>query len=192
MSARILFLQADDAPPSDMATVKQVHGDGIIAATGTGLQGEADALITNTPGLWLGIQTADCLPVVLDAAPHAVGIAHAGWKGVYSAICPKMVRVLCQQYGVLPADIQVHIGPHISQQHYEVGTEFFDYFAATYFDGRHLDLQAVVTDQLLDSGILPAHIHPTHTCTFADQRYNSYRRDKTAGRQWSCVSTVIK
>lgn len=201
LSAEIIFHTATTTPPAAKATVTQVHGCAVLEATTAGHIGEADALITQIPNLWLGIQTADCLPIVLDAAPHAVGLVHAGWRGLVQNICGVTVQEMRSRYQINPANIKVYIGPHISQAHYEVGTEFFHYFDTQYFSGRenlsgqdlsgtqgrHLNLQAIASDLLIQAGVPAAAIHGATACTFSDAAYHSYRRNKTNLRQWSCV-----
>jgi YfiH family protein len=83
-----------------------------------------DGLITATPGLLLGIQTADCLPVILvDAKRRAVGVFHAGWRGTVKRIVEKGVGEMQRWFGTRPADLKAAIGPGIGGCCYEVGEE---------------------------------------------------------------------
>ena len=83
-----------------------------------------DGLITATPGLLLGIQTADCLPVILvDPKHHAVGVFHAGWRGTVKRIVEKGVGEMQRWFGTRPRDLKAAIGPGIGGCCYEVGEE---------------------------------------------------------------------
>lgn len=108
-----------------LITIRQIHSDVIRhvdALPGEPLTG--DGLITATPGLLLGIQTADCLPVILvDTERHAVGIFHAGWRGTALRIVEKGVGDMHRCFGTRPRDLKAVIGPGIRGCCYEVGEE---------------------------------------------------------------------
>ena len=108
-----------------LITARQIHSDVILRVdsvpkeTPTG-----DGLMTATPGLLLGIQTADCLPVILvDAKRRAVGVFHAGWRGTVKRIVEKGVGEMYRQFGSRPRDLKAAIGPGIQGCCYEVGDE---------------------------------------------------------------------
>ncbi len=83
-----------------------------------------DGLITNTAGLLLAIQTADCLPVILvDEKRHAIGVFHAGWRGTVKRIVEKGLGAMFQHFGTRPRDIKAAIGPGVQGCCYEVGEE---------------------------------------------------------------------
>jgi polyphenol oxidase len=108
-----------------LITLRQIHSDVIHCVDS--LPDEplvGDGLITNTPGLLLAIQTADCLPVLLvDAKHHAVGVFHAGWRGTVKRIVEKGVGEMFRCFGTRPQDIRAAIGPGVQGCCYEVGEE---------------------------------------------------------------------
>ena len=104
--------------PSQLAVVRQVHGDVVRAVSAADLHtdgplvaGDADALITDSPGILLGISVADCIPVFLLAPGRAVGLAHAGREGSRLGIAATMVRAMATHYGLRPEDLHAHVGP---------------------------------------------------------------------------------
>jgi len=108
-----------------VVTLRQVHSDiihCIAAEPEEPLTG--DGLITNTPGLLLAIQTADCLPVILvDGKCRAVGVFHAGWRGTVKRIVEKGVGEMMRCFGSRPRDLKAAIGPGIHGCCYQVGEE---------------------------------------------------------------------
>jgi len=112
-----------------LITLRQIHSDIIRCVDSIpGLTREeplsGDGLITAIPGLLLGIQTADCLPVILvDAKRHVVGVFHAGWRGTVKRIVEKGIGEMHRCYGTNPRDLKAAIGPGIGGCCYEVGEE---------------------------------------------------------------------
>jgi polyphenol oxidase len=111
-----------------LITLRQIHSDiirrvdSISAANKEPLSG--DGMITATPGLLLGIQAADCLPVILvDLKRHVVGVFHAGWRGTMQRIVEKGVGEMHRMFGGNPRDLKAAIGPGIHGCCYEVGEE---------------------------------------------------------------------
>lgn len=81
---------------------------------------ECDALITNIPGIALVVFTADCTPILFwDSETHAVGAAHAGWRGTVSGIAARVVEAMAREYGSKPQSIHAAIGPNIGYCHFE-------------------------------------------------------------------------
>jgi polyphenol oxidase len=108
-----------------LITLRQIHSDIIHCVNAVpDEQLVGDGLITATPGLLLGIQTADCLPVILvDTKRRAVGVFHAGWRGTVQRIVEKGVGEMHRHFGTRPRDLQAAIGPGIHGCCYEVGEE---------------------------------------------------------------------
>ena len=93
---------------------------------------QTDALITRTPGLPLIIYTADCVPVlVYDPMEHAIGLAHAGWRGSVGNIAGAVVAAMCSEFGSRPTNLIVRLGPSIGPCCYEVGDEVIDAWRAS-------------------------------------------------------------
>ena len=116
--------------PSDaLLSLNQVHSADVVTVThATADRPRADAMVTATPGLGLGILTADCQPVLFaDARAGVVGAAHAGWKGALSGVLEATLDAM-ESLGARREDTAAVIGPCISQRAYEVGPEFLDAF----------------------------------------------------------------
>jgi polyphenol oxidase len=108
-----------------LVTVRQIHSDiihRVDSPPASPLAG--DGLITATPGLLLGMQTADCVPIILADPKHrAIGVFHAGWRGTVKRIVEKGVGEMRRHFGSSPRDLKAAIGPCIHECCYEVGEE---------------------------------------------------------------------
>lgn len=187
-------------PGAELVRVKQVHGDGVVTATHVpDAPPEADAIVTDRPGLLLGIVTADCAPVLLaDTGAGVVGAAHAGWRGALGGVLDRTVEAMVA-LGAQPANIRAAIGPTIAQRSYEVDEAFCEAFSdadARFFapgrEGhRQFDLPAYVKHRLGAAGV--THVEDLGEDTYAQpERFYSYRRsvhrsEKTDGRQLSVI-----
>lgn len=176
--------------------LKQVHGVGLVEAPWSGTP-EADAALASGPGWLLGIETADCLPLLLvDPRRRAVAAAHAGWRGTAAQVAARTVHALVAR-GSRAADLLAALGPCIGACCYEVGDELREAFgsdAAHVFrpgpNGRpQLDVRAANTRQLERAGLPAEAIFQVSECTRCHpQLYHSYRRDgRDAGRMISFV-----
>lgn len=176
-----------DIAPDRLASVYQTHSARAVPleAPPDG-QVEADAMVTATPGLALGILTADCQPVLFaDAENGVIGAAHAGWKGALDGILEATLDAM-ESLGADRAKTHAVIGPSISQRAYEVGPEFLDRFMdespghARFFangegDRLQFDLIGFGLDRLRKAGVGSASW--TGHCTYSDpERFYSYRR----------------
>jgi YfiH family protein len=117
-----------------LVALRQIHSDIIhFVDAPPKAQLAGDGLITVAPGLFLGIQTADCLPVVLvDPKQHAVGVFHAGWRGTIKRIVEKGVGEMHRRFGSRPRDLRAAIGPGIHGCCYQVGAEVREKFEAQF------------------------------------------------------------
>ncbi|WP_448580066.1 peptidoglycan editing factor PgeF [Thermaurantiacus sp.] len=181
------------APGARLVTLCQVHSARCVAAGewADDARPEADALVTATPGLALGVLTADCAPVLLaDVEAGVIGAAHAGWKGALSGVVEESVAAM-ERLGARRARIVGAIGPAIGPGSYEVGEEFrarflqADQGAARFFvegpRGRpHFDLPRYVEARLEAAGVGQCVRIDHDTCAFPE-RYFSYRRATLAG-----------
>jgi hypothetical protein len=111
--------------PWPLVTLRQIHSDIIhLIDSPPRSMLTGDGIITTTPGLLLGIQTADCLPLILvDTKQRAVGVFHAGWRGTIKRIAEKGVGEMHRCFGSSPRDLKAAIGPGIHGCCYEVGEE---------------------------------------------------------------------
>jgi polyphenol oxidase len=108
-----------------LVTLRQMHS-GLVHCVDSAPEAplSGDGLITETPGLLLAIQTADCLPVILvDTRRRAVGVFHAGWRGTVQRIVAKGVGEMQRWFGTRARDLKAAIGPGIQGCCYEVGEE---------------------------------------------------------------------
>lgn len=136
---RLRLLATLGARKMQLITLRQIHSDVVHVISvppQTILQG--DALITAAPGLLLGIQTADCIPILLADTRHRVVAAiHAGWRGTLARIAAKTVGRMQMEYSTCPEELIAAIGPGISKCCYEVGPDVVKEFAAKFPDARN-------------------------------------------------------
>ncbi len=103
------------------AYAKQVHGSQVLFVTKPGVAGQGDALITNQPGILIGVKTADCLPVLMvDLSHKAIAAVHCGWRGTAQNILLKTIARMNGLFGTRPADLLVAMGPAIGPCCFEV------------------------------------------------------------------------
>jgi len=181
---------------------KQVHSALALAveAPFVGDPPQVDALATATPGLALGIVTADCAPVLLaDSRAGVIGAAHAGWRGAQGGVIAATVAAMVR-LGAAPERISAAIGPCVAQASYEVDAPFRAHFtddeAAFFAAGRaghwQFDLEAYVAAALANCGV--TRIDPLGLDTYGDAaRFHSYRRathlgEPSQGRQISLIA----
>jgi YfiH family protein len=122
---------------SSLVIIRQVHSSVLVVAGQADATHErphkADGLMTDEPGLLLGVQTADCIPVlVADRKRHAVAAFHAGWRGTVKRIVETGVGRMRLQYGSRPEDLVAAIGPGIGACCYAVGEEVFSSFESQF------------------------------------------------------------
>jgi len=180
---------------AELVTVHQVHSDRVmrVSAGDRGRRmGELDGMLTDEPGLPLIMRFADCAPLLAyDPANHALGVAHAGWRGTLSKIGQRLVIAMGEQFGSRPADLLLGIGPSIGPCCYEVGDEVVKATRAAFgADAEallhwshnprpHLDLWAANRLQLEVAGVTK--IETAGSCTSCyRERFFSHRGD--AGR----------
>ncbi|MDA5093652.1 peptidoglycan editing factor PgeF [Aliiroseovarius sp. KMU-50] len=179
---------AMDVSPDALCGVYQVHSPHVVVIDETvaGDKQEADAIVTNTPGLALSILTADCQPVLFaDRAAGVIGAAHAGWKGALDGVLENTIEAMLT-LGATREGIVAVIGPCISQRNYEVGPEFLDTFMTAnpdygrfFIDGEGdrvlFDLPSFGLHRLHEAGVGKADW--VRHCTYDDEaRFFSYRR----------------
>jgi YfiH family protein len=172
----------------ELATVYQIHSATVVHADGSKqtTPPQADAVVTMTKGLGIGVLTADCAPILFcDPTTNCVGAAHAGWQGALKGIGPATVDKMVE-IGANRGEIRAVIGPCISQENYEVGEEFLDRFLNNnpnhmqFFvkgaKGKYqFNLPAFCLHTMQDTNIASASW--TGHCTYDDaERFYSYRR----------------
>lgn len=195
-----------DLAPQALVTVHQAHTADVVVVDGPwpeGIRPVADAMVTITPGLALGILTADCAPVLFaDRRGTVVAAAHAGWKGALGGVLDNTLDKMVE-LGARKKNIVAAIGPCIGQRSYEVGPDFpapflaedpmnRDFFAPSRREGHALfDLPGYVSRKLSRLGIVDVTRVPADTCR-DEARFFSYRRttlrnEADYGRQMSVI-----
>ncbi len=181
-------------PGAMLVTVRQVHSPDVVTVTAPiaeEARPEADALVTDRPGLLLGILTADCVPVLFaDPRAGVVGAAHAGWKGAISGITDRTIEAMIA-LGADPLRIAAAIGPCIARASYEVDLGFVRRFeesdpenARFFAAGREghamFDLEGYVAARLAAAGVARVEALGEDTCA-QPERFYSYRRSCLRG-----------
>jgi YfiH family protein len=175
--------------PTHFLTAFQIHSPDAATATGpwdNAARPHADAIVTRTPDLAIGITTADCGPVLFaDPDAQVIGAAHAGWKGALTGVLESTVAAM-EKLGADRKHIVAAIGPLIRQRSYEVGAEFVErfttadpgyarFFVASQRDGHSMfDLAGFIRARLEQAGLLM--IDDLGDDTYSDPRFFSYRR----------------
>jgi polyphenol oxidase len=179
------------APPCGTVTVHQVHSARVVCNRGAlHREEDADALIENTPGIAIGIKTADCVPVLLaDPVQRAVAAIHAGWRGTAAFIVQAAIRSMAAEFGTRTQDLHATIGPSIGACCYQVGPEVAREFGVIAPWHVHLDLARINISQLAAAGVLAHNISIAGDCTKCkSNEYHSFRRDREAsGRMISWI-----
>jgi polyphenol oxidase len=197
---RARFLSAIGAPGWPIIKLRQIHSGTVIDVRETFAANEAvsgDAAVTSLAGIILGVQTADCVPILIaDVEARAVAAIHAGWRGTAALIARTTVTILVQEFKIEPMSLRVAIGPHIGVCCYEVGEDVvaaMPHPAAierrTDWPKHHLNLAAANRMQLVEAGISEQHIETSSLCTKCrEDLFHSYRRD---GKRMGHLLSVI-
>ncbi len=185
--------------------VHQVHGtDGLVLTQAAAHKKtpsfvvEADYLLTNVPGIGLGVSTADCLPVVMfDPVKSVVGAIHAGWRGARSNIIGRAIERAQEEFGSCAADLEFHFGPSAHGCCYEVQSPFAHEFAAYPFaikafrkegDRLYFDLPTFAALQLQSLGVKKINKHKD--CTVCIPGYCSVRKNAYSPQRQMTVVTL--
>jgi YfiH family protein len=206
---RARMAEALGVSPDRFVTCYQIHSPQVVVADEPWRRDEApraDAIVTRTPGLAIGVATADCGPVLFaDADAGVVGAAHAGWKGALAGVVEATLDEM-EKLGARRSRIAVALGPMIRQANYEVGSDLVERFraanpanAAFFRPGARpghslFDLPGYIAARLAAAGIVD--VEDLGFCTYADSdRFYSYRRathrgETDYGRHINAVALV--
>lgn len=189
------FLSRLGVVPRNLVRIKQVHGSRIVVVKNRmpAHSTRADGLFTKKRNIALSIVTADCVPIFFwDEKTTAVGIAHAGWRGVVKNIPREMVKVF-QKNGIPPHSLHVFLGPSIKKCHFEIWPEgghkelapFVEKTARALKKRRYFfDLQGAICRELIRARVKKKNIHQSRECTFhSRERFFSYRRNNQSGER---------
>lgn len=197
---------------SELALVRHEHGDNILKLTGKdGGRGVArepfdfcDGFVTNDPDVTLMTCHADCSAFfVYDRVTRSIGLAHAGWKGMFKRIGQKIVQRLQIEYGAEPQNMIAAVGPCICEKCFEVETELAESFAKEFdcpdiytagvgekSDKGYVALRAAAIIQLMDAGVPFESISIMDHCTLEESGlFYSYRRD---GKQTGSMAAFLR
>jgi YfiH family protein len=186
-----------------IVTMRQMHGDDIVEVKDKKLKeaGEADGMVTGETGLYLGVLTADCVPLLFVAPKYRIAAAvHAGWRGTLAGIATKTVELLKTQRGVKPDEIEVALGPAIGACCYEIKNDVteplidkWDKLAEACIETRgakfFVDLRRLNQKILERAGVPSNQIYLVGPCTAcaADDFFSYRRAGSETGRQISFV-----
>lgn len=189
------FLKAMGAEEMQIVTARQTHSTERCtiesAKQARGPQPECDAMITRMPNVLLGVQTADCLPVLIaDTKSGAVAGIHAGWRGTAGRITERTIADLMLSGGVNPRDCIAALGPTACAECYEVGEDVIERYKSEFGYWRnllvnfkengkaHLDIRAANVQQLMFCGFSEDRIHVADFCTMhQNELFFSYRKE---------------
>ena len=169
-----------------LAFMNQVHGNRVVRVSAQMIDTpEVDAIITTDKSLGLVVQTADCLPILVDGG-GVVGAIHVGRRGLLNGIIEKTIGLIVAQGG---RDIKATIGPAICGKCYEVDEDTYKNIITEYPVGnagfRHIDIREIASEQLRNMGCI---VNNLKICTREDENYFSYRRNNVTGRQAGVIS----
>ncbi len=176
--------------PDRLLTPYQIHSPDVVVADKLWSPADrprADAIVTRTPLLAIGVSTADCGPLLFaDAQAGVIGAAHAGWRGALTGVIEATVAAM-EKLGAERTRITAALGPTIRQPNYEVGPEFIDRFTAANVDNARFfapspqaghamfDLTGYIADRIQRAGI--GEFEDLELCNYADaERFYSFRR----------------
>lgn len=163
-----------------------------------------DALVSDVPGILLGVKTADCVPILIgDTATKAFAAVHAGWRGTADSIVLNAIEKMRENYGTRSKDLICAIGTAACGRNYEVGQDVIDAFTEKFSTGGKLftptrenhaliDLHLANQEQLLGIGVSPENIFIAPFCTMErTDLFFSYRREKkTYGKTGRLMSVI--
>ncbi|HNX26775.1 MAG TPA: polyphenol oxidase family protein [Phycisphaerae bacterium] len=183
-----------------VAWAEQVHDNTVLAVDSAGCAGQADGLVTATPGLLLLGRSADC-PLILAADPvrKIAGFAHASWRATIKKITVRLIDVF-RELGSNPNDIVACICPSAGPEKFEVGPEVFrqavaelgpdakNFFLAGKGDKKFFDLWAANDSQLQSAGVDFMNVYSARVCTISNvETYPSYRVEGSAAQRFAAT-----
>ena len=170
-----------------------------------------DAMVTDLPGLAIGVRTADCIPVLLyDPVKKAAAAIHSGWRGTVSKIISKTVAKMQSTYASQPSDLLAVIGPAICMDCFQVGEDVALKFKEAGFDvssvwafhgpktgngmegGHHIDLKQACRQTLVECGLKGGNIQISDLCTYEDNHllYSARKESIECGRNITYIKIL--
>lgn len=193
-------------PGGTLQTCYQIHSPDVVTVTEPWADADrprADALVTDRPGIVLGVLTADCAPVLFcDATAGVVGAAHAGWKGAFTGVTDATIAAM-EALGATRANIAAVVGPCIAQKSYEVDSAFEARFLEQAAENERFfragreghawfDLEGYVASRLRDAGLSKVGMMGEDTYAQEERFYSfrraTHRKEPGYGRQISLIA----
>lgn len=181
------LLEASGFKSKKVFHLRQIHGNDFCVVNNDNVNelngSEGDAIITSTPGIAIGVLTADCVPIlIVDVKNKIVSAIHAGWKGTNKLIVEKVLKHMINIMGSDPKDIVGAIGPSIGACCFEVGEEVGNKFSNRIIKSNKyfVDLKKENLDQMVRCGVNQKNVMISEFCTKCNEDlFYSYRRDNS-------------
>lgn len=174
-------------------TLNQIHSDKVFIYNGGEYkEREGDAIITAQKKVFIGVKTADCLPIMLlDKKNNVAAAIHAGRRGTVKNVLGETISALYRKFNTKPEDILVFTGPYICENCYEVNEKIAKGFPLKCFSERNNKFYASLLKANIflakSSGVLKSNIYSLNLCTKENKMFFSYRRDGKTGRMISGI-----
>ena len=190
---KIIFSNSEESSiltKKSIVSMVQTHSTNIEVVKNKKLvYNNVDGIFACNKNYALQVKTADCLPIFfIHKHNNIFGVIHAGWKGLKNGIISKSTNLLKSHINDLN-EITAFIGPSISQKNYEVKNEFIDYFGNRFIDKVEdkffCNLKGVASSKLQKLGV--KNVIDCNQCTYENENYHSYRRDKTSKRMTGLI-----
>jgi hypothetical protein len=187
---RLSFFEKIELDDKIIISAGLIHGNKVVIIDNvyeSQLIENCDALITSRDDVLLTITVADCLPIYFfDRNKKIIALAHAGWRGVCLKIVLEVINNFVNHYNSNLDDLEVFIGPHIRNCHFEIQEDILNQFDELDILRRDnkifVDLSKSVGRQLIELGINEKNINISNECTYClENKYFSYRRDRLQG-----------
>ena len=205
----------DEALPCPILQMNQVHDVKVAVVDRVDISPQEldgyDAMITDLPGIAIGVRTADCIPVLLyDPVKKAAAAIHSGWRGTVSKIISKTVAKMQSTYASQPSDLLAVIGPAICMECFQVGEDVALKFKEAGFDinsvwafrgpktgngmegGHHIDLKQACRQTLVETGVKSENIQISDLCTYEDNHllYSARKESIECGRNITYIKIL--
>ena len=172
--------ERDDVVSQDVLLPKLTHSCNVEVVNERKMFPDTDALITQVPGLWIGVYSADCVPIlVADTRLKVVAAIHAGWRGTVGGITRATVERMTTDFGCRLEDLQAVIGPSISPEAFEVGEEVVMLFRQAAFP------ESIIRHQSSAAG-------ETEASDIADIRSSSFYIDLWQANRWLLTEAGLR
>ena len=205
----------DEALPCPILQMNQVHDVKVAVVDREDISPQEldgyDAMVTDLPGIAIGVRTADCIPVLLyDPVKKAAAAIHSGWRGTVSKIICKTVAKMQSTYASQPSDLLAVIGPAICMDCFQVGEDVALKFKEAGFDvnsvwafqepktgngmegGHHIDLKQACRQTLIECGLKGGNIQISDLCTYEDNHllYSARKESIECGRNITYIKIL--